>query len=95
MAAGNGDSGREGGPTPEQIAAQAAEQVPEGAIPISTKITRRSKATSAERQPDGSIEVAFIVLNGPEVQQHAFIVGEPGKKALLDALTGGLTLPGQ
>jgi hypothetical protein len=83
MSATNGGRGTPPIPPPEALPQQQE-------IPLQAEITRRPAGpTTAERRGDG-LAVSFIVLIGGQPEQHTYLVGEPGKKALLDAITGGL-----
>jgi hypothetical protein len=63
-------------------------------IPILKEVTYHSQQTTAQRMQDGSgAVISFIVLEGGQPVQHRYIIGEPGKKALLEELAGGLALP--
>jgi hypothetical protein len=65
---------------------------PQEGIPITKEITQISQGTLAERTEDGAI-LTFIVIDGGQPVKHNYLVGDPGKKQILEALSGGLTLP--
>jgi hypothetical protein len=62
-------------------------------VPVFKDVTYTSLSTDAERAGEDGAVVSFVVLDGGQQVRHNYLVGEHGKKALLDALTGGLTLP--
>jgi hypothetical protein len=61
-------------------------------VPISKEIIQPSQATSCQRTANGA-RLSFVVIENGEVVQHTYSIGEPGKKLILEELSGGLTLP--
>lgn len=61
-------------------------------IPILKEITYRSQGTNAQRADKGAVISVVVVDGGQPVQLH-IVVGESGKKTILEELAGGITLP--
>ncbi len=60
-------------------------------IPILKEVTYNSQGTSAQRVDNGAV-FSFVVIEGGQPVRHSYIAGEPGKKAVLEELAGGITL---
>jgi hypothetical protein len=87
MSATNGGRGTPPVPPPGHgLPAQTQE------IPIEKEVTLISKGTLAQRTEDGAI-LSFIVIEGGLPVKYSYVVGAPGKKLILEELSGGLTLP--
>jgi len=79
------------GAEPEQSG--SPEQPEQPTVRISTEITRRPKATMAEKGPDGKLAIEYVVFAEGEWQLHRYIVGTQGRRNILDAELGGLQVP--
>ena len=75
-----------GAPPPHEPAAQVQE------VKIVKEVSYASQATAAERTPDGA-RISFVVFDGGQPIWHRYTIGAEGKKAILEELSGGLTLP--
>ena len=61
------------------------------AVPLK-EVSYTSLSTVADRAGDGAV-FSFVVMDGGQQVRHNYLVGEPGKKAVLDELMGGIALP--
>jgi hypothetical protein len=84
MSAANGGRGKP--PVPP------ASHAPPQTIQIVKEVTYNSQGTNAQRVNDGAM-LSFVVIEGGQPVRHCYLIGEPGKKAILEELAGGITLP--
>lgn len=59
-------------------------------IQVGKEIVQQCMATDAERTPNGGLSVSFVVTDGGEPIRRTFLVGEPGRKAIQEAVNGGV-----
>lgn len=65
---------------------------PQEAIAISKRVIQQSQGTRAERDGNGG-SISFLVVEAGQAVEYTYLIGEPGKKAILEELAGGITLP--
>lgn len=78
MSAKNGGRGKP--PTPPQQQKEIA---------IEGQVIRQSRQTNAERTDNG-LAITFVVPVNGAFMQHTYLIGERGRDAIRDAITGGL-----
>lgn len=61
-------------------------------VPIVKEVTWQSQQTTAERGEQGG-RISFVVIEGGMPVAHHYLIGDAGKKVLLEELSGGLTIP--
>ena len=86
--------GSNGNGPAEGPAAEAAAPAQTVQIIIEAEILRRSKQTKAVRTDDGGLVIEFLVRRGGGFEIHRYVIGEDGKKAVLEAAMGGIQMPG-
>lgn len=73
---------------PTEVAADEQAQ----RIPLLAEVIRQSHGVEVERTGDGLV-LSVLVLAAGGITKETFLVGPEGKKAIRDAVTGGLELP--
>lgn len=69
---------------------EPVEQMEEG-VAIEKHVIQVSKITMCEKHGDG-LKISCIVNEGNQPVQRTMIIGEQGKRVILDAITGGIEI---